>query len=299
METLGTLRTLIVRHAMLGVNQTAVPGLRLMRANGPTMPAHNIAEPMFGLVAQGSKRTVLEGKTFAYGTGQYLTVSLDLPLCGSVLDATEQQPFLSMSLSLRPAAIAALLLEIATPERSLMLTPGLAVSDASPEIVDVAVRMVRLLERPEEICMLAPMLERELLWRLLMGPQGAMVRQIGLADSHLRHINRAIGRIRTHYAEILRVEDLAKLAAMSVPSFHRHFRAATAMSPIQFQKQIRMQEARTLLLTDNKDIASVAVSVGYDSHSQFSREYGRHFGLPPSQDAARLRGMTPPELLAV
>ena len=168
-------------------------------------------------------------------------------------------------------------------------------SDVSADILDVAVRMLRLLDRPRDVAVLRPLIERELLWRLLEGEQGAMIRQFGLADSRLSQIGHAIRWLRAHYADTLRVEELAQLAAMSVSSFHRHFRAVTAMSPIQYQKQIRLQEARARLLADARDVATVGFDVGYDSPSQFSREYSRLFGAPPGRDAIRLRTIANPD----
>jgi transcriptional regulator GlxA family with amidase domain len=177
-----------------------------------------------------------------------------------------------------------------------------AVSDASDDLLDALVRMIRLLGRPADVPVLAPMIEKEILWRLITGEQGRMVRQIGLADSRLSHIGRAIRWIRTHHADLIRIDDLARMSAMSVSAFHRHFRAVTAMTPIQYQKRIRLQEARLLLISDARDVATVGFAVGYDSASQFSREYRRQFGVPPGQDAARLRqraenpGFTPSPL---
>ena len=171
--------------------------------------------------------------------------------------------------------------------------PGIAVSDAPDELVDAAVRLLRLLDRPRDSAVLAPLIEREILWRLLTGEQGAVVRQLGLADSSLAHVARAVRWIRDHYAQPFRVEDVARVSGMSVSAFYRNFQAVTAMSPIQFQKQIRLQEARLLLATHPHDVTGVGHRVGYDSPSQFSREYRRQFGAPPSQDAARLRGSAP------
>jgi AraC-like DNA-binding protein len=164
---------------------------------------------------------------------------------------------------------------------------GLAVSDATPELLDPVVRLLRLLDRPDDLRVLAPGLEREILWRLVTGDQGALVRQIGLASSSLTHISRAIRWIREHYNEPLLVADLAALSSMSASSFHRHFRAATSMTPIQFAKQIRLQEARALLMTQPAHVAEIGYLVGYESPSQFSREYRKTFGTPPGQDAAR------------
>jgi transcriptional regulator GlxA family with amidase domain len=156
-------------------------------------------------------------------------------------------------------------------------------------------RLLRLLDTPRDVPVLRPLIEREILWRLLSGPQAGRVRQIGLADSRLTQVSHAIRHIRQHYARAISVEELAALAAMSLSSFHRHFRAVTAMTPIQFQKQIRLQEARSRLLADADDVAAVGYAVGYDSPSQFSREYSRMFGAPPGRDVARLRLVAPLE----
>jgi AraC-like DNA-binding protein len=289
MDTLAELRTLIARHAGGDLTVTDIPGVLLSASSAPTRSIHHVYEPAFALVAQGAKRAALGDRLFEYRAGQYLVVTVDLPMCGHVVEASAKKPFLAVGLTLKPSAIAALLLDTASVVRAAAEPFGVGVSDATPELLDPLVRLVRLLDRPEDVPVLAPMIEREILWRLLTGGQGALVRQIGLADSRLSHIGRAIRWIRTHYAEILRTEELARLAAMSVSSFHRHFRAVTTMSPLQYQKQIRLQEARSQLLTTSKDVASVGLSVGYDSASQFSREYSRLFGMPPGRDAQRLR----------
>jgi transcriptional regulator GlxA family with amidase domain len=202
-----------------------------------------------------------------------------------------------MGLVLRPAVIASLLLEAparASVRRDAPL-PAIAVGEATVELLDAAVRMVRLLDRPADAAVLAPLVEREMLWRLLSGPHGPLLAEIGLPHSSLSLISRTIEWLRENYAEPVRVEDLAALANMSPSTFHRHFRAVAAMSPLQFQKRIRLQEARSLLLARPDDIAGVGHLVGYDSPSQFSREYRRLFGAPPGQDAARLRATTVPD----
>ncbi|MDX6667783.1 MAG: hypothetical protein QOK04_1163, partial [Solirubrobacteraceae bacterium] len=213
---------------------------------------------------------------------------------GHIAQASADEPFLACVLELRPEMIAALLLETAPAATArpgaVVATPaGIAVSDASPALIDAIGRLLALLDAPEDAAALAAGVEREVLWRLLTGPQGTIVRQIGLADSRLAHLARAIRWIRVHYNETLRVEELAALATMSVSSFHRHFRTVTAMTPIQFQKQIRLREARARLLAEPGDITGVGFAVGYDSASQFSREYRRMFGVPPSRDALALR----------
>jgi transcriptional regulator GlxA family with amidase domain len=201
-----------------------------------------------------------------------------------------------MGLTLRSTAIAALLLQTPAPRwsRTAADPTALATGDAGPELLDAVARLLRLLESPTDAAVLAPLVEQEILWRLLTGPYGAVVRQIGLADSGLSHVDRAIRWIRDNYAEPARIADLARLAGMSPSAFHRHFRAVTAMSPLQFQKRIRLQEARSLLVANAGDVAGVGHLVGYDSPTQFSREYRRLFGAPPGQDAARLRARTGP-----
>ena len=288
MEPLNELRTLISRHAGDGLTATALPSLVLMAVDAPTEPVHHVYEPALAIVAQGAKQSVLGERLIDYRAGQYLVVSIDLPMIGYVTEASATAPFLALGLKLKPAAIATLLLETAT-ERTVVESVGIGVSDAPDELLDPVVRLVRLLDRPEDVAVLAPMIEREILWRLLSGEQGAMVRQIGLADSRLSQISYAIRWIRSHYAETFRIEDLAQLAAMSVSSFHRHFRAVTEMSPLQYQKRVRLQEARARLLAESADVAAVGFGVGYDSPSQFSREYSRLFGVPPGRDVARLK----------
>jgi AraC-like DNA-binding protein len=245
--------------------------------------------PTLAVVAQGVKETALNGRTFTYGAGQFLVVSVELPVIGHIARATADEPFLAFVLELRPERIAALLLETAPaptprPGGGDAAPAGIAVSAASAALLDATSRLLALLNQPDDIAALAAGVEREILWRLITGTQGATVRQIGLSDSRLAHLARTIHWIHRHYHEPLRVEELAALAAMSVSSFHRHFRAVTSMTPIQFQKQIRLHEARARLLGAAGDVTGVGFAVGYDSPSQFSREYRRMFGVPPSRD---------------
>jgi AraC-like DNA-binding protein len=214
-----------------------------------TEPLGDVIEPTLSVIAQGVKETALNGRTFTYGPGQFLVVSVELPVIGHITHATVEEPFLAVILELRPDRIAALLLETAPAATARLgavdATPaGIAVSEASPALIDAIGRLLALLDAPDDAAALAAGVEREVLWRLLTGPRGTTVRQIGLADSRLAHLARAIRWIRGHYNETLRVEELVALATMSVSSFHRHFRAVTSMTPIQFQKQIRLREAR-------------------------------------------------------
>jgi AraC-like DNA-binding protein len=299
MHELGRLTELIARHAGEGLTPTALPGVSVLRATAVTEPLGEVAEPTVAVIAQGVKETALNGRTFTYGPGQLTIVPVELPVVGYITQASPGEPFLAFVLRLRPEKIATLLAEAtpvttAAPRAAGAAPRGIAVSDASPALLDAIGRLLALLGTPDDAAVLAAGVEREILWRLLTGPHGATVRQVGLADSRLAYLARAIHRIRSHYDRTLRIEDLAALAAMSVTSFHRHFRALTSMTPIQFQKQIRLHEARTRLLAEPGDIAGAGFAVGYDSPSQFSREYRRMFGAPPSRDALTLRQTAPP-----
>ncbi len=294
MDELARLRQSITRHAADGLTRTALPGVSVVCSTTTSEPLCGIAEPTLAVVAQGVKETTLNSRTFTYGTGQFLVVSVDLPVTGNVTDASADEPFLAFVLELRPQMIAALLLETTTAAAARPAAPdglpsGIAVSDASPALLDAIGRLLELLDSPDDAAALSAGVEREVLWRLITGAQGATVRQIGLADSRLAHLARAIRWIRGHYNETLGVEELAALATMSVSSFHRQFRAVTSMTPIQFQKEIRLHEARARLLVQPGDVTGVGFAVGYDSPSQFSREYRRMFGVPPSRDARALR----------
>ena len=294
MAALTGLRESITHHAGEGRTRTALPGVSVICSPTVTEPLGDVIEPTLSVIAQGVKETELNGRAFTYGPGQFLVVSVELPVIGHIIHATVDEPFLAVVLELRPDKIAALLLETASaatarPDAVDATPAGIAVSDASPALIDAIGRLLALLDAPEDSAALAAGVEREVLWRLLTGPQGRTVRQIGLADSRLAHLARAIRWIRGHYQETLRVEELAALATMSVSSFHRHFRAVTSMTPIQYQKEIRLREARARLLTQPDDITGIGFAVGYDSPSQFSREYRRMYGVPPSRDAIALR----------
>jgi AraC-like DNA-binding protein len=299
MRELDRLSELIARHAGEGLTPTALPGVSVLRATAVTEPLGDVAEPALAVIAQGVKETALAGRSFRYGPGQFFIVPVELPVVGHIVQASPGEPLLAFVLRLRAEKIAALLAET-TPAATVRARAAgttrvgttrvvagpatIGVSAASPALLDAIGRLLALLDAPGDAAMLAVGVEREVLWRLVTGPQGALVRQIGLADSRLAHLARAIGWIRRHYDQTLRVEDLAAVATMSVTSFHRHFRALTSMTPIQYQKQIRLHEARARLLAGPGDIAGTGFAVGYGSPSQFSREYRRMFGTPPSRD---------------
>ncbi|MEV6416999.1 AraC family transcriptional regulator [Kribbella sp. NPDC051718] len=286
---LAEIRDRISAHTRADM-RTPIDGLLLARMESSD-PEYSLTEPLLVVMAQGAKQLLLGDKVYEYRAGDVLIVTADLPVTGHFIEASPELPSLGLGLVLRPATIAPLLLESARP-RTTPSGPAMATGPASPELLDAAARLLRLLDSPADIPVLAPMIEREILWRLLTGPYADVIRQIGLADSSLTHISRAIRWIRDNYAEPMRIADLASLAGMSPAAFHRHFRAITALSPLQFQKRIRLQEARSLLASHPSDIAGIGHLVGYDSPSQFNREYRRLFGTPPGQDAARLRTAT-------
>ncbi|MFF3438757.1 AraC family transcriptional regulator N-terminal domain-containing protein [Streptosporangium sp. NPDC002721] len=291
---LDELRDLIARHARPDMT-TAIDGVLVSKTERPSPPSPEMSGTVLALIAQGAKRIALGDRVYEYRAGQYLVASVDMPITGHFTEASPDRPAMGFGLVLHPATVAELLLRAAPGDLPAGGgTPsGMAVSDAPGALVDAVVRLLRLLDRPRDVAVLAPLIKREILWRLVTGEQGAVVRQLGLADSNLSHIARAVQWIRDHYARSFRVEDVAQLSGMSVSAFYRNFQAVTAMSPIQFQKQIRLQEARLLLATHPRDVTGVGHRVGYDSPSQFSREYRRQFGASPSEDAARLRGPAP------
>jgi AraC-like DNA-binding protein len=287
-------RELLDRHARPDL-ATAIDGVRICRSEHTAAPESSMSGTVVAIIAQGRKRLALGDCFYDYGVGQYLVASVDLPVTGQVIDAVPGRPALGFGMTLEPAAIAELMLRAGPgdlPRSSGTSRPGIAVSDAPDELLDAVVRLLRLLDRPRDRRTLAPLVKREILWRLITGDQGDAVRQLGLADSSLRHITRAAQWIRENYARPFRVEEVAQLSGLSVSAFHRNFQAVTAMSPIQFQKHIRLQAARLLLADSPNDITGVGNRVGYDSPSQFSREYRRLFGAPPSRDAVRIRDRT-------
>lgn len=282
------LADLIDRHAKPDMT-TPIPGVMIARHEVSHLEP-SMSGTVMALIAQGKKYLALGDRVYEYGAGQYLVSSLDLPVTGRFVDASPRQPALGFGMVLDPTSIAELLLEAsALPGRDGRGMPsGMMVSDATPQLIDAATRLLRLLDNPRDLPVLGPMIKRELLWLLLVEEQGAAVRQLGLADSNLSHVARAVRWIRKEYARTFRVEQVAEMCGMSPSAFHRNFLAATGMSPIQFQKQLRLQQARLLVAARPRHIAGIGYEVGYDSAAQFSREYRRQFGVPPTRDAAAL-----------
>jgi AraC-like DNA-binding protein len=287
---LDELRDLISRHARPDMT-TPIEGVLVARHEVSVLEP-GMSGSVMALVAQGTKRLALGDRVYDYGAGDYLVSSLDLPVTGQFLDAGPAHPALGVGLVLDPAAVAELLLRAGSaPVRDSRgnAPPSMLVSQAPARLIDATTRLLRLLDSPRDIPVIAPLIKREILWWLIESEHGAAVRQLGLADSNLSHVGRATRWIREHYSKAFRVDDVAAFCGMSASAFYRNFQAATAMSPIQFQKQIRLQEARLLLAANPNDVAGIGYRVGYDSPSQFSREYRRQFGVPPSHDALRLR----------
>ncbi|WP_424187894.1 AraC family transcriptional regulator [Actinokineospora sp. G85] len=287
---LDELRSLLARHARPDLS-TDIDAVRIFRADRPSPPTPTTYGQVLALVAQGVKRFALGDRLYEYRAGEYVIASVDLPVTARFTRASPGEPALGFGLDLRPAAVAEVLLA-ADAEKLPAPAPGapagLAVSTASAELLDAVVRLLRLLDQPRDIPVLAPLIKREIIWRLLTGEQGDILRQFGLPDSSLSHIAKAVQWIRDNHALPFRVEEVAQKVGMSVSAFHRNFQAVTSMSPIQYRKQIRLQHARLLLAANPGDIAGVSRQVGYESPAQFSREYRRQFGDPPRRDAVRL-----------
>ncbi len=284
------IRVLIDRHCQMTRYDTAVAGLTLFRAAARSPQVNTMYRPTLCVVAQGRKQVALGERLFEYDASNYMIVTVDLPVTGCIVEADETRPYLSLSIDLDPLCVADLLL--ADPSAAAVrehCASALAVSPLGEELLDPVARLLRLLDRPSDAAVLAPLVQREIHYRLLQGEQGGLLRQAAVAGSHLSQIGRAADWIRSHYAEPIHVEALAGQAGMSVTSFHRHFKAITMMSPLQYRTRIRLQEARRLMLVDSEDAGRIGFGVGYESPSQFSRDYRRMFGMPPAADAARLR----------
>ncbi|MCB1371621.1 MAG: AraC family transcriptional regulator [Rhodobacteraceae bacterium] len=272
-----------------GWRETAIPRLGLMRAEARTAYAPALYDPVVCFAAQGRKRIAVAGREYDYDPAQYLVVAVDLPAMARIVEASPQAPYLAARLRLDPGVLNELILGMpGAAEGGRSRGIGIGAMDA--ELADAVLRLLRLVDRPAEAAALAPLVEREILYRLLLGPQGAMLRQIALADSRLARVGRAIAWIRQNFDRPLRVADLADLAAMSPATLHRRFRAVTAMSPLQYQKHLRLHEARRRLVVEGDAAQTAGFGVGYESPSQFSREYARLFGTPPARDGARIRG---------
>jgi len=274
--------------------ETAVPGLALWRRTQPTQPASGMYEPSICLIAQGAKRVLLGDDTYVYDVHHFLITSVDLPTVWQIIDASREKPCLGLVLKLDLREISQLMVDShLPPPPAQQSSRGMATGEVTLPLLTAFQRMLDLLAEPKDIPVLAPIIQREISYRLLVGDQGARLRQMALAGSQSHQIARAIDWLKGNFTRPLRIDDLAVQVNMSTSTFHHHFRALTAMSPLQYQKWLRLNEARRLMLTERLDAASAAFQVGYESSSQFSREYSRLFGAPPLRDITNLRQLAP------
>jgi AraC-like DNA-binding protein len=286
----GELVERIARAARKDGRVEPFKGLRFHRASAPTELVHGVSNPAFCVIAQGSKEVFMGDDRYQYDPMHYLLATAELPIVSHVIEASQARPYLSLSVKLDPTLVGSVMVEAGhIAPRSHADVRAINVSPLDARLLDVVVRLVRLLDTPTEAPFLMPLLTREIVYRLLRGEQGNRLRHIALQGGHTHRIVRAIELLRTEFDQPLRVDDIAQELGMSVSSFHHHFKAVTAMSPLQFQKQIRLQEARRLLLGEDIDAASAGYRVGYNDASHFNREYKRLFGLPPLRDVERLR----------
>jgi AraC-like DNA-binding protein len=269
---------------------TDVPGLLLTRRTAPTAPASATYEPSLAVVAQGRKRATLSGTTFIFDQSRYLLTSLDLPVICNVIEASEAVPYLGFVLKLEMPVVRELLSreEIQAPEAASD-SPAMATGETTAELLDACCRLMDLLNTPQDIPFLSGLIQREIIYRILRGPEGARLQAIATLGDQSQRTAKAIAWVRANYAKPLWVDHLASIAGMGVSTLHHHFRVLTAMSPLQYQKQLRLHAARERMLMDGLDAASAAFEVGYESASQFNREYSRFFGQPPMRHIRILR----------
>ncbi|MEB4783295.1 AraC family transcriptional regulator [Paenibacillus jamilae] len=291
LEQQKELTSLIERHSLQNSSrETAIPSLFFYQHSSKTEPVYRVYKPSFCFVVQGLKEILLAQENFKYGPSDYLIASMNLPVIGQIIKASPGSTYLSLKLEFTHNQILEVLndskIQVKLKENAKR---ALFVGRMVPSIQDAVLRLARLLDTPEEIPFLAPLYTKEILYRLLQGPYGAELAQIAVEGSSTYRIREAIDYIVQHWDQSFRIEDLAEAASMSISSFHRHFKEVTSMSPIQFQKQLRLQEARRILLAESADAADVAYRIGYESSSQFNREYSRMFGAPPRADIKRLR----------
>jgi AraC-like DNA-binding protein len=290
MEVLTEIAAVIARHVSKdGFHATPIERVTLVRSSTVTMPMPNVYRPQLCLVAQGHKDVTLGDRVFRYAPGRYGVVTYDLPVIGRVVEATPDKPYLCLYLDFDPVMLGDLALRVPPPPGAPSPAIGKTVSAAGAGLLDAALRLLRLLDDPAALPVLGPLAEQEILYHLLAGPDGARMRHITSSQGRVAQVGRAIAWIGKNFRARFSIKRLAAEVGMSPSSLHEQFRAVTAMTPLQFQKQLRLQEARSLMLIQDIDATTAALYVGYESPSQFSREYRRHFGEPPARDIARLR----------
>lgn len=281
---------IVARYAKDEAIESPIDGLFIVRRSSPTQPLHAHQRPSFWLVAQGRKCVTLGEEELHYGVGDCLLVALDMPMTSRITHASETQPHLCVGVEINPARLAELMGRL--PARAVVPCDGVrgvAVTKAAPALLDATLRLLRLLDRPQDVVALAPLIEQEILYHLLSGPCGARLLNIALAEGQGHRVTRAVAWLREHFAQTLRIEVLADYVGMSESSLHHHFKAVTNMTPMQYQKQLRLYEARRLMLAEGLDVGAAGFAVGYQSPSQFSREYRRLYGLSPARDVEALR----------
>ncbi|SFE20734.1 AraC-type DNA-binding protein [Paenibacillus catalpae] len=288
-QALQQMADLIRRHApSSGTYSTPVPNLSLMHATHLSEPLEAVYKPSLCLVAQGAKTATLADETYRYDPMTYVVIAAELPIISKIVEATPELPYLSLKLSFEPDVILDIVKESDRPI-STEASPGITMNRTSPELLEASVRLLQLMNKPEDIPVLAPLFIREILYRVLQGEHGAFIHPFAVIGSHSHSIAQAIQMINRQYANPLAIEQLAKSVNLSTSAFHKHFKRVTAMSPLQYQKTLRLQEARRLMLTDTVQASEAAFRVGYESPSQFSREYARMYGRPPALDIQELR----------
>lgn len=300
-ETAYKQRILASRNELIERMTRAIPGngvleiftgVFLARSSQLTERLHSVFTPAFCVIAQGSKQVLLSDEVFRYDQGHYLISTVELPIVSHVIEASDERPYLSVRIDLDPSLVASAMMEAGSESRrGEASVKAMDVSSIDADLLDAVVRLVRLFETPGEMDVLAPLIMREIIFRLLRGEQGARLSHLLAAGGgDTRRISRALKQLREQMEKPLRIENIARDLGMSVSGFHHHFKSVTAMSPVQYQKQLRLQEARRLMLGEDLDVASAGFRVGYEDPSYFSREYKKLFGAPPQRDIARLRG---------
>ncbi len=273
-----------------GVNETAIEGLRISRREVPNMLENCFSEPIVGVIVQGFKRSVIGSEEFRYGEKHCLVAGVDMPSSSSIIAASPERPFLAVSLCLDKVLITRLAAETPLPpDRGPDAPKGISIAEVDPDVLDAFLRLVELLEKPTQIPVLAPMIIREIHYRLLIGPQGGHLRRLNTLGTQSNQIAQAITWLRENYKEQFQVDELARKVHMATSTFHRHFKEVTTLSPLQFHKRLRLFEAQRLMLAESENATSAGLAVGYESPTQFNREYKRLFGEPPHRDALRVR----------
>ena len=268
------------------------PGVHLSRFAHTNDPTHTVLEPCFCVIAQGAKTLTLGEEVLRYDPAHYMVATVGVPMTAQIVEASPDRPYLGLRLELDPSVVASVMMDSGLSQRGGGdggSVRALAVSPFDSDLLDATLRLVRLIERPHDFRALAPLVVREIVYRLLTGPQGGRMRHLATDGGHAHRMVRAVAKLRANFDKPLRIERVAKELSMSVSGFHARFKAVTAMSPLQFQKQLRLQEARRLMLGENLDAAEAGYRVGYEDPAYFSRDYKRHFGEPPIRDVERLR----------